>query len=150
MIRPTKGQCPKLKGDSTMTTNFTAIINANLDMFEEDNAITEQAFEAPTSFRFVIINEDEYIPNEDYANAWRYEFEKDGKVELGGTHFYFGSPEACANRWGGMDEFFRMARLNGWKPTGRVFFGGLYEEGWEQEEDSGKYVEVYTKVGGED
>lgn len=133
-----------------MTTNFTAIINANLDMFEEDNAITEQAFEAHKSFYFTIVNEDEHVPNDEYAKAWRYEYEKDGVTDFGQTHFFFGSPEECAMQYGGdMDEFFWSARLNGWKPTGRVLFGGLYEEGWEQEWDSGKWVEVYTKVGGE-
>jgi len=133
-----------------MTTNFNHIINDNLDMFDFDRTeedISNIVFPADKhEMMFDIINKIDFVENDMYCYGWRYEYIKDGVTELGQVHFYDGAPEDCAEQFGGkMENFFWMPRLNGWKPTGKVWFAGYFEEHWGVD-DEGDFGEYYTDV----
>lgn len=130
-----------------MTTNFTHIINDNIDMFDFDRTeadVRNTVFPTETpEMMFEIINDGDFIENDKYTYAWAFEYAKDGVTEIGSFSFFWGSPEECAKQFGGnVDNFFWMAKLNGWTPTGRVWFGGYYEERYDYEERDYYYKPV--------
>lgn len=130
-----------------MTTNYTRIINENLDMFDvsEDDSIivTRDRY-------FTIINPVDFNGNLDgLCNGWRIEYQKDGEIELGSNHFVYGYIEDEIEKWEKMGWEFpsiQSAKLNGWNPTGRVFFNGYFEESIEFIEEEGKYETVYNEA----
>ncbi len=135
-----------------MTTNFTHILNENIDMFDfdsvSDSDVRSIAFpETAPSMAFEIINASDFTDMPEYAYAWAYEYEKDGERSFGSYHFYRGSAEECSRQFGDdVAEFFWMPSLNSYKPTGRVWFGGYYEEHFGFIEEEGKYEEYFTEV----
>lgn len=134
-----------------MTTNYTHIINENLDMFYDDSMETIVSDSTATRKEcFTIINADEFNGNIDgLCNGWRIEYKKGEAIEFGGITFVYGYIEDDIEeetRSGYEYWSFRMAKLNGWIPTGRVMFAGYFEESVEFIEEDGKYETVYNEA----
>lgn len=72
------------------------------------------------------------------VGGWQWEYvDKDGNYEYSSVSYFYGTPEAYADKWNDVDGtpwIHSTPKYKGYEPTGRVVFRGYAEEYYDSDE----------------